>query len=103
MCNGNTCLIYGINTTAISDGIVATVILQISPNPSTLTIPIQITRVVAATAAGDSISAAGVSAIAFAFARARKLELACATAAHSRFGVTDRQRRPQSNFHFRFF
>jgi hypothetical protein len=63
-CNGNKCLISGINTTAMSDGIVATVTLQISSNPSTLTIPIQITGVVAATPAGDSISAAGVSGIA---------------------------------------
>jgi hypothetical protein len=61
VCNGNTCLLYGINTNVISDGIVATVTLQISSNPSTLSIPIQITGVVAATPAGDSISAAGVS------------------------------------------
>ena len=60
-CSGNTCLIYGINTNTISDGTLATVTFQISSNPSTLTIPIQITGVVAATPAGDSISAAGVA------------------------------------------
>ncbi len=63
-CNGNTCLIYGINANVMSDGIVATVTLQISSNPSALTIPIQITGVVAATPAGDSIPAAGVSGMA---------------------------------------
>ena len=64
VCNGNTCLIYGLNTTAISDGIVATATLQISSNPSSLSVPIQITGVVAATPAGDSIPAAGVSGLA---------------------------------------
>jgi len=63
-CNGNTCLIYGINTNTISDGIVATATLQISSNPSTFTIPIQITGTVAATPAGDSIPAAGVPGLA---------------------------------------
>ncbi len=59
-CNGNLCLIYGLNTTVISDGVVATVTLQISSNPSLQTIPVQIAGVVAATPDADSISAAGV-------------------------------------------
>lgn len=64
MCSANTCLIYGINTTPISDGIVATVTLQVSSHPANLTIPIQITRVLAASPAGVWISAAGVSGLA---------------------------------------
>ena len=60
-CNGNLCLVYGLNTTVISDGIVATVTLQISSNPSIFTIPIQITGVVAATPEADSIPAEGIS------------------------------------------
>ena len=60
-CNGTTCVIYGLNTTAITDGVVATATLQMSSSPSTLTIPIQIIGVVAATPLGASISAAGVS------------------------------------------
>ncbi|HEV8412697.1 MAG TPA: hypothetical protein VGQ49_03825 [Bryobacteraceae bacterium] len=60
-CNGNTCLIYGLNSSTISDGTVATVTLQIPPHPSFLVVPLQITGVVAAGQAGDSISAASVS------------------------------------------
>ena len=60
-CNGNTCLIYGLNTNTISDGTVATVTLQIPPHTSLLVVPLQITGVVAAGQAGDSISAASVS------------------------------------------
>ena len=59
-CNGNTCFVYGVNSTPISNGIVATVTLQISQNPSLLTIPVQIIGVVAATLAADSISASGL-------------------------------------------
>jgi|GEM_PF-3525795 len=59
-CNGNLCLVYGLNTTVISDGVVATATFRISPNPSLQTIPIQIIGVVAATPDADSISAAGV-------------------------------------------
>ena len=59
-CNANLCLVYGLNATAISDGVVATVTLQISSNPSLQAIPIQITGVVAATPEADSISATGV-------------------------------------------
>ena len=64
VCDGGACLIYGINATPIPDGTVATATLRISSNPSTLTIPIQVTGVVAATPAADSIPAAGVSGIA---------------------------------------
>jgi len=64
VCKGSTCVIYGINTNTISDGVVATATLQISSNPSTLTIPVQITGVVAATPAGEAIPANGVSGMA---------------------------------------
>ena len=59
VCNANLCMIYGMNAAPIPDGTVATATFQISSNPSTLTIPIQIAGVVAATPAGDSIPAAG--------------------------------------------
>jgi hypothetical protein len=61
VCDANACLIYGLNATGIADGVVATVTLQISSHPSSPTVPIQISGVVAATPAGDSISALGVS------------------------------------------
>jgi len=60
-CNGNMCLIYGMNNNVIPDGAVATATLQISSTPSASTIPIQLTGVVATTQQGGSISAAGVS------------------------------------------
>ena len=62
-CSGNICLIYGLNTNIMADGTVATAIFQIASNPSTTTIPVQLTGVVAATALGTSIPATGGSGI----------------------------------------
>jgi len=64
VCNGNTCLIYGLNSTSITDGVVATATFQISSRPSSPAVPIQIADVVAASPAGDSIPALGVSGLA---------------------------------------
>src|SRR5665213_3083745 len=58
-CSGNNCLILGFNSTTIADGTVATATFQIASNPSTTSIPIQITGAVASTAAGISIPASG--------------------------------------------
>ena len=63
-CNGNLCLVSGMNSTVIADGTVATATFQIAANPSAQTIPIQITSVVAASLAGSSIPAIGVSGMA---------------------------------------
>jgi uncharacterized protein (TIGR03437 family) len=60
-CNGNVCLVWGLNSNTISNGAVATATFQIAANPSTSTIPIQITGVVAASLAGSAISASGAS------------------------------------------
>ena len=57
-CNGTQCLMAGFNTTIIPDGTVATATFQIASNPSATTIPIQITAVVATTAAGSAIPTA---------------------------------------------
>jgi Cohesin domain len=57
-CNGTQCLLAGLNTTIIPDGTVATATFQIASNPSAITIPIQITAVVATTAAGSVIPTA---------------------------------------------
>ncbi|MBZ5678393.1 MAG: hypothetical protein LAP61_29510 [Acidobacteriia bacterium] len=56
-CNGNTCIVYGMNATPIPDGIVATASLLISPNPSLLTIPIELSGIGAATPEAASIPA----------------------------------------------
>ena len=61
-CQDNTCLMYGLNTSAIPDGVVATVRLQIASHRSFLLVPIQITEVIAAGPGGDSIAAGGISA-----------------------------------------
>jgi len=60
-CLGNNCLLLGFNNTAMSDGTVATATFQVASNPSTTSILVQITGVVASTAAGDSIPASGGS------------------------------------------
>ena len=60
-CNGNICLVYGLNTNTIANGTLATATFQIASNPSNNTIPIQVTGVVAATGAGSSIPASGAS------------------------------------------
>ena len=60
-CSANNCLLVGFNSTAIGDGTVATASFQIASNPSTASIPVQISGVIASTAAGDSIPASGSS------------------------------------------
>ncbi len=60
-CSGNNCLILGFNSTAMANGTVAIATFQIAANPSTTTIPIQISGVVASTASGASIPASGGS------------------------------------------
>lgn len=60
-CSANTCLLLGFNNTAIADGTVATATFQIASSPSTTSIPVQISGVVASSAAGDSIPASGGS------------------------------------------
>jgi uncharacterized protein (TIGR03437 family) len=64
-CSANSCLVLGFNNTAMSDGTVASATFQISPNPSATSIPIQISGVVASTAAGNSISGSGSSGTVF--------------------------------------
>ncbi len=58
-CSVNGCLLLGFNSTTMADGTVAVATFQIAANPSTTSIPIQITGVVASTAAGSSIPASG--------------------------------------------
>ncbi len=60
-CSGNNCLIVGFNSNAIADGQVAVATFQISPQPSSNPISIQLTNVVASTAAGNSIPSGGGS------------------------------------------
>jgi len=62
-CSGNNCLIFGLNSNVMADGTVATATFQIASNPSTATIPVQLTSVVASTALGASISATGGSGV----------------------------------------
>jgi len=58
-CSGNSCLLAGFNSTTMADGTVAIATFQIAANPSTNSIPIQITSAVASTAVGNSIPASG--------------------------------------------
>jgi uncharacterized protein (TIGR03437 family) len=60
-CSANTCLLLGFNNTAMADGAVATATFQIASSPSTTSIPVQVSSVVASSAAGDSIPASGGS------------------------------------------
>jgi len=59
VCNGSTCLVYGLNATTIADGIVAVVTFNVASKPSATTIPILVSAVVVASGAGDAISAGG--------------------------------------------
>ena len=54
-----TCLIYGMNTTTIADGVIAQVVVGLSATTGATSTTLQVTGVVAATAAGDSIQASG--------------------------------------------
>jgi uncharacterized protein (TIGR03790 family) len=56
-CNGKACVIYGLNTNAIPDGTVAVATFHIAANPSTTTIPIQVTAAVLSSAGGAAIPA----------------------------------------------
>ena len=58
-CSGNNCLIVGFNSTVIPDGTVATATFQISGQPSSNPISIQLTGVVASSAGGTSIPSSG--------------------------------------------
>src|ERR1700681_3561068 len=60
-CSGNNCLVAGINSTVIADGTVASATFQIAANPSSNPISIQLTSVVATTAAATSIPSSGAS------------------------------------------
>ncbi len=60
-CSGNTCLIFGVNTNTIADGVVAVATFQIAANPSSTVIGIVVNGVVAAEANGSSIPASGGS------------------------------------------
>ena len=58
-CSGNNCLIVGFNSNVIADGQVAVATFQISGQPSSNPISIQLTSVVASTAGGTSIPSSG--------------------------------------------
>ena len=60
-CSSDTCLILGFNNTPMADGTVATATFQLASNPSTTSLPVQLSAVVASTAAGDAIPASGGS------------------------------------------
>ena len=53
------CIVYGMNQTVISDGVLAIATFTISPSAPTSTTPIQVTAVVAASASGTAISGSG--------------------------------------------
>ncbi len=58
-CSGSVCIVYGVNSTVIPDGTVATAMFQISANPSTSGIPVALNTVVDSSATGSSIPAGG--------------------------------------------
>jgi hypothetical protein len=60
-CSGTTCVVWGMDSTAIADGSVATATFQVSSNPSANPVPIQITRVQVSDPDGNSIPASGSS------------------------------------------
>ena len=60
-CNGNMCFVVGLNPTIIPDGTVAIATFHIASKPFAQSIPIQITNVVAASAAAHSIPVRSVS------------------------------------------
>jgi uncharacterized protein (TIGR03437 family) len=53
-----TCIVFGVNQTTIADGVLAAATFNISAG-ATSSVPVQITNVIASTAAGQSISASG--------------------------------------------
>jgi PilZ domain-containing protein len=58
-CSGNTCLVFGVNTATLADGVVAVATFQIAPKPSSATIEIVVNGAVAAEANGSPIPATG--------------------------------------------
>ena len=60
-CNGNSCVVFGFNSTVLTDGPVAVATFQIAANPASNPIPIQLTSIVGTTAAGTSVLSSGVA------------------------------------------
>jgi hypothetical protein len=60
-CSGSSCVLFGLNTNPIPNGIVAVASVQIAPGSLATAIRIQITGVAATTAAGSMITAAATS------------------------------------------
>jgi hypothetical protein len=58
-CSGNTCLVFGVNTATLPDGVVAVATFQIAAKPSSGTIEIVVNGAVAAEANGSPIPASG--------------------------------------------
>jgi len=58
-CSGNMCLVFGVNSATLADGVVATATFQLAAKPSVSVIEVTINGVVAAEANGSSITAAG--------------------------------------------
>jgi hypothetical protein len=58
-CSGNTCLVFGVNTATLADGVVATATFQLAAKPSVSVIEITVNGVVAAEANGSAITASG--------------------------------------------
>jgi hypothetical protein len=60
-CSGNTCLVFGMNTATLADGVVAVATFQLAAKPSASVITVTINGVVAAEPNGYSITASGGS------------------------------------------
>jgi hypothetical protein len=60
-CSGNTCLVFGMNTATLADGVVAVATFQLAAKPSASIVGIAISGVVAAEANGSPITASGGS------------------------------------------
>jgi hypothetical protein len=58
-CSGNTCLVFGVNTATLADGVVAVATFQIAAKPAAATIEIVVNGTVAAEANGSPIPASG--------------------------------------------
>lgn len=58
-CSGNTCLVFGVNTPTLADGVLATATFQLAAKPSVSVIEVTINGVVAAEANGSPITASG--------------------------------------------
>jgi hypothetical protein len=58
-CSGNTCLVFGVNSAILADGVVATATFQLAAKPSVSVIDVTINGVVAAESNGSPITATG--------------------------------------------